>query len=83
MNIEVLDTIARSFGLCQFREIPGTYHDEHGQPAVALECASSRYIHLFEVFRIEDKMSEAAGISIMLFPSLVDAQPGEQQGVSK
>jgi hypothetical protein len=83
MNIEALETLAHSFGLDQMRQVSGSFRDEHGQPAVAFECAAARYIHLFEVFRIEDKLSEIAGISILLFPSFAEVTAGAQKKSTK
>jgi hypothetical protein len=65
---EALDHVARSFGLSSIELLPGSFTDEHGQPGIAFRCSSPLHLHLFDVFRIEDKMSELAGVTVMLFP---------------
>jgi len=83
MNTEALETLAHSFGLDHLRQISGSFRDEQGQPAVAFECAAARFIHLFELFRIEDKLSEIAGVSILLFPSFFEVTAGAQKESTK
>ena len=83
MNTEALETLANSFGLDQLRQISGSFRDKHGQPAAAFECAAARFIHLFELFRIEDKLSEIAGVSILLFPNFVESPSRTQEESTK
>ena len=67
LRTEALNHVAQSFGLSSLELLPGSFTDEHGQLAIAFGCASPLHLHLFDVFRIEDKMSELAGVTVMLF----------------
>ena len=68
-NIEALDDIAQSFGISALRPLPGSFNDENDQPAIAFQCTVPLHLGYVELFRIEDKLSEVAGITVMLFPA--------------
>ena len=68
-NNEILDHIAQSFGISSLEPLSGSFSDENNQPAIAFQCRAPLHLGFSELFKIEDKMSEAAGITVMLFPS--------------
>jgi hypothetical protein len=82
-NIEALDDIAQSFGVSALRPLSGSFSDENDQPAIAFQCTVPSHLGYVGLFRIEDKLSEVAGITVMLFPNGNEVTKDELLGAEK
>lgn len=65
---DTLTNAARALGITNLEALTGEFTDENGAPAIAFHADTPLSLHLFDLFRIEDKLSEIAGITVMLFP---------------